>query len=218
MRDDRDEFDRLLDAALDRYGDPGADSGLEQRILSRIVGEEAPAPRRRWLWWAIALPAAGVLLIFVMLFRPGLKRPPSAGSQQTNLHKQPATPSIDAANDRGLRQPSIVRSGGTSLRKSHMRDEVLADASAPLPKLAVFPTPDPPTRHERALAEYVARMPQAELQALAKAQQYEFAFSRVSLHSFSIASVPTLKVEPIPTLPFESPDEVSLGPRTQDEN
>ncbi len=59
---EKDELDSLLDAALVTYADPGPDSGLEQRILARISAENfaasAPAPRRRWLPWGIALAGA----------------------------------------------------------------------------------------------------------------------------------------------------------------
>ena len=41
-----DELDILLDSALTTYADPGPDSGLDQRILTRISTEAAPAPRR----------------------------------------------------------------------------------------------------------------------------------------------------------------------------
>ena len=62
---DHDDLDLLLRSAVSTYGDP--DSGLAQRVLARVSAEVAPAPRRRWLPWAIALPAAACLLLLLVL-------------------------------------------------------------------------------------------------------------------------------------------------------
>lgn len=42
--------------ALGSYADPGPEAELERRVLARIAAEASPR-RRRWLPWAIALPA-----------------------------------------------------------------------------------------------------------------------------------------------------------------
>ena len=168
MPDDRDKLDRLLDSALANYADPGPDSGLEKRILNRVVAEAAPEPRRRWMAWAIALPVAAVVLLFVLLSHPGANRQP--GTPQANVVQRPVAPSIDAAN-RLSGRPSPIRRSETPLHEPHLRRKTLAAKSAPLPKLDVFPTPQPLSPEEQALVNFAARATKSEREALVAAQR-----------------------------------------------
>lgn len=59
---ERDELDRILDAALARYSDCESLAGIEERVLHRV----AQPRRRRWLWWlATAVPVAASLLVIL---------------------------------------------------------------------------------------------------------------------------------------------------------
>jgi hypothetical protein len=217
MHDDRDELDRILDSALTTYADPGADSGLDSRILGRIALQAAPTPRRRWLPWAIALPVAGSLLFFAMLFRPGANHTPSSSTQQAQVTPQPPAAPAQAAHQQAPRAASIGRAAAP-LHKSHPRRIAVAARLTRLPKLDVFPTPQPITPQVQNLAQSVARMSQSQRHALTQSQPQEVPFTVASMHSLSIASIPAPPVESIPTLSFRSPEAIRLGPPVEDEN
>lgn len=226
MPDNRDELDRLVDSALATYADPGPDSdlerrvlnriatetalatyadpgpdsGLEQRILSRIAAEAVRSSRRPWLGWSVALPfAAACLLLFILFSRPRTNHP--AAKPEANVARRPVTPSIETASHPAAHS-TPNRHSETPLGKQRPRLNTLAAKSAPLPKLDVFPTPQPLTSQERALAAYVAHMPLAEQQSLARPRQ-----NPVPLNMASIR-----------TLPMETPDMVFLGPPSEGKN
>jgi hypothetical protein len=217
MHDDRDELDRIVDLALATYADPGADSGLESRILRRIASQGVFVRRRRWLPWAIALPVAASLLFFAMFFRPGANHAPATGPQQAQFTPQsPAVPA-QATRQPAPRAASIGRAAAP-LHKPQLRRIAMAARPTPLPKLDVFPTPQPITPQVQNLAQSVARMSQAQRQVLAQSRRQEVPFTVASMHSLSIASVPAPPVESIPTLSFRSPEAIQLGPPVEAEN
>lgn len=168
MHDDPDELDRLLDSALATYADPGPHSGLEQRILGRISAETASSARCRWLAWAIALPAAAGLLIFVLISHPWINHAPALPKQANVLHRP--TPSIEAAN-RPSSKPAQTRRSKAPLRRQRPRHSALVARSAPLPKLAIFPTPRPLSPQEQALVNFAAHATVPERESLIAAQQ-----------------------------------------------
>ena len=168
MHDNRDEIDLLLDSALATYADPGPDSGLEQRILTRIAADAHAAPRRRWLPWAIALPAAASLLIFILILHPWTNHT-SVLPQQADVSHRPMPP-IEAAN-RSSSPPARTRRSEAPLRRQRPRHRALAIRSAPLPKLDVFPTPQPLSPQERALVNFAAHATKSERESLVTSQQ-----------------------------------------------
>jgi hypothetical protein len=164
-----DELDLLLDSALATYADPGPGSGLEQRILTRISAETAPAPRRRRLWWAIALPAAACLLL-VFLSTPKHPHPPSGRTEQA--HPSQEAPFI--ATHTGSRPAHHLEAPQRSekpTRKTQSEPITLAAKPVPYPKLDVFPTPRPLTHAEQALAVFAARAPEPERESLVETQK-----------------------------------------------
>lgn len=229
MQDERDQLDRALDSALATYADPGPESGLERRILGHIANEAAPAPRPRWLAWAITLAVAAGLLIFAVLAGPRLVHAPSSIPPRTRiLQKPPALGGLagnralsegsgkDGSKHKG-RTESIARaSHPSSDAKMHSRRAVLASKSTPLPKLDVFPTPQPLTRQEQAFALHAARMTLPKRRAIARFQQSVFALTLTSAPRLAVTSIPTLSVASVPTLSL--PDTVLLGPPVAVEN
>jgi len=164
-----DELDLLLESALTTYADPGPDSGLEQRILTRVSAGAATRPRRHWLLWAIALPAAACLLP-LFLSTPKHRYPPSG-------HAAPAHPAQVAplvAAHTGA-QPAYHLEAPQRLakpaRQTQAQPITLAAKPAPYPKLDVFPTPRPLTHAEQALAVFAVRAPEPERESLVKAQE-----------------------------------------------
>lgn len=180
------ELDQLIDAALAGYADPGPE--LARRVLGRIAAEPAPAPRRGWLPWAVALPAAACLLVAILVY-PRLRTAgpqPAPANEAAHLQK----PEVLTAGiaPRPARRREIAQRAKPA---AHNRPSAALEAHAqPLPKLDVFPAPEPLSRQEQALAVFAARTPQPELRALAESEQQE---------------VP-LTVASIQVLPLESPD------------
>lgn len=158
------ELDRLLQSALASYGGP--DEALAERVLARVTAEPERKRLFRWLPWAIAVPLAAALIL-ISLFS---SHPLSKRSNQAHVLPPPS-----AVADRSG-QSSIVRPApepqAKIARVTTRRHSVrIASKVAPLPKLQVFPTPQPLTPAERALAEYAARASQADRQALIETQK-----------------------------------------------
>lgn len=164
---ERDDLNSMLDSALTTYGDPGPDSGLEQRVLTRVAAEAAPLPLRRWLPWAIALPVAACLLILVTS-RPKISHSPDAHSTGVNQASEPAA--ARPVPQLAL-QPAPARRGELAARKSRPQSVAIAAKSAPLPKLDVFPTPQALTPEEQALVAFARQAPASERKALLEAQK-----------------------------------------------
>jgi hypothetical protein len=161
-------FDHLLQSALNTYADPGQDSGLAQRVLAHVAAECAPKQTRRWLPWAFALPVAACLIVLMLV-----------------TVSKPARNITDRTNQAGLKQPKSVDikgDGPSSISASTQRGKALRGMLHPtlaatvertrrLPKLDVFPTPQPLTPAEQELVAYIAHAPETELQSLVDAQK-----------------------------------------------
>lgn len=164
------ELDRLIDAALDTYAAPSPDANLARKVLARLAKEPASRPRLRWLLWVGgALPAAICLLLAVYSGLRIAKRegPPPIPRAQVHEVAQNSVPPLPRATSRIVAAPQIAHAAPPKKRLT------AATAPHPFPRLDVFPTPTPLTPQERALAEYVARMPQAARRALAQSEQEE---------------------------------------------
>ncbi len=205
---DKDELDFQLDAALSSYGDPGPESGLEERVLARLAavasGSRIPAlklpMRRRWLHWALAVPVGAAALL--LWFPPaGLHRgaaPEQSESRKVARNSERSDPTLRAAHsasDAVSAQSLPRRSGPRSRRLSNNgRPELagtVADKTA-LPKLDVFPTPQPLSEEEQALVTVASRTSAPVKRALAEAQS---------------RGTPQVRIAAIHIPPLESPDE-----------
>ena len=173
---DKDDLDRLLDSALATYAEPA--SGLERRVLDALATERtaAPAkskqtafPNRRWMPWAVGLAAAASLLLALSMHYHESYR--DYGSHPTTQARNtaPAQP-----------QRSSTPSGILPNEPTHIALVRTPKVHAPhltpvpqgaLPKLDVFPAPQPLTPQEQALVLFVARAPEEERKAVAEAQQ-----------------------------------------------
>jgi hypothetical protein len=209
---EKDELDRLLDSALASYADPGAGSGLEQRVLSSLAAPGAqgntrsdvaryrrwPARYRRWparyrLWpaWAVAVPVAAALLLWFSIAK--IHHAPAIQNQEAHQANGPQAPAASAPShpDRsgahnltpaGLKplagaKPLIDSQAVTARLKSrpdtgpNRSTATEAVNPEPLPKLDVFPTPQPLTPQEQALVVVAAQTPEPELRALIEAEK-----------------------------------------------
>lgn len=192
-----DDLDHLIDSALSTYGDSGPDSGLEQRVLARVASARAsarvaPAPRRRWLPWAFALPVAACLILsFFFLAGPKTARTPASVAKGVSQPQQ--LPIITAHGE----APPALRSVPVSSNRPipfnpRSRPGNRAMPSGTLPKLDVFPTPQPLTAAEQALVTFAVRAPESERESFIASQKQ----AEAPLHIAAIE---------IP--PLDSPDE-----------
>lgn len=161
------EFDRLLRSALSSYADP--DEALTERVLARVAAEPQRERGLRWLPWAIAVPIAAGLLIFIVFFGSHQSHQPDSHTDQAHVLQPPASPNGDEQHRPSNSAPE--RRTEISRVKAHPHSSQRALETVSLPKLAVFPTPQPLNPAERALAEYAAHAPQVDRQALLEAQK-----------------------------------------------
>jgi len=158
---DRPDFDRLIDVALDTYGN--ADSGLEQRALARISAGRTHAPRRGRMVWAALLTAAACLLLFLVLTRARLMHAPERNARNTSILQQLPKETVHVA-PRALQRRSAL--------PHHVQPEGAAGFVADrLPKRDVFPSPQPLSPGEQVLVDFAARAPKAEREAFVDAQK-----------------------------------------------
>jgi hypothetical protein len=177
---ERDDLDLLLDAALRSYADPGADSGLEQRILRNVAGHAATTARHPWrspLLWAagLSLVAACLLLVFVSAPRPKAVQHTANTQAAVERRPQPDT----AATSR--------RSQTAQLHRKRLAPHSIPQSTA-APKLAVFPTPMPLSAEERELVLLVGAASAEQRKDLVIAQQQGDAPLRIAA-----ISIPSLE-------------------------
>jgi len=190
---DKDELDVLLDSALSTYAEPR--SGLEERVLNGLAegrlappakSRQTPFPVRRWIPLAVGLAVAACLLLVLMVHnstRPREIEARNPASSQPQPHRTIAPPSNTAGEPTHLAFARTVKP-----RAQHSAPV----QQAALPKLDVFPAPQPLTPQEQALVVFVAQAPETERKAVVEAQQQiETPISVAAIH--------------IP--PLESPDK-----------
>jgi hypothetical protein len=167
---DKDELDRMIDAALASYGEAGDEvSERVLRVVERRIAQEHAPRRRRWLPWAAALAAAACVLAFFVA-RPSPRPAQLPGSSARQMQQQ--TPGSTVAE---VKPPAIGKSAKPVERNSAKQGvkfqpgSETAKAEA-LPKLDVFPTPQPLSEDEEALSFFIQRASTAEVKQLLEAQ------------------------------------------------
>ena len=157
-----DRIDTLLDAALAQYGGSEPLHGMEERVLARL---RQPAPQRAWwMWGAAAAAAMAIIAGIVVMTRPAeQKATPVVAQQQA---QPPATMPRQSAPPASA--PQHARSVATHAAS------VQAATAEKLPRLDVFPTPEPPSQQELLLVRYVRGTPPAEVLAQINRKPLEF--------------------------------------------
>jgi hypothetical protein len=166
------QLHELILSSIATYGEPEPNSQLAQRILQRIAAETRPVPPRRWLPWAVALAMGACLIAFFALFQAKPVHAPASVSNQMHIPEQ-------ADDNTGRREIATVapHQSQHERRRTLVRSDLRLHATSllreaqPLPKLDVFPMPQPLTPAERALIQFAERTPVAERKALIEAQQ-----------------------------------------------
>jgi hypothetical protein len=145
MLSDR-ELDQLIDAALPGYSAAEPRSGLEDRILTRSLAEHPRRKRFGWAW-ALAVPVAACLLVFLFIvgrhrsYRSTLEATATTAPATTaaSPRETPATDSFPSPRKRSVRRKESTQTPTTR--------EVL-------PKEEVFPSPSKLTAQEQSLIAY----------------------------------------------------------------
>ncbi len=171
---EKDDLDLLIDSALATYADPGPDSGLEDRVLATLsaVRTEPPTvitPRpRHWLPWTIAIPLAAGLILFWLSISRNKPLPTSEPQQARQSVPAPIVPQLTSSTE--VRRAVPHRH---AVRVTQPASPLQTAQAAPLPKLDVFPTPQPLTAEERALVVVVNQSPLPAREALVEAQSLD---------------------------------------------
>lgn len=169
---EKNELDLLIDSALATYA--GAEDGLEDRILARVAEMQAARRlvRRRMWMLAVAVPVAACLLLLILVphWRAvTLPKENAWGNSTTARSVQPAPApraktTIKESQPGTTRSPIRIASAARSERQKMM-------GHPSLPKLDVFPTPQPLSPEEHALVAFVTQAPDKERRAVVDAQQ-----------------------------------------------
>jgi hypothetical protein len=164
------ELDRILDATLAKYFAAEPLAGVEERVLARLHAEQLRPPRHWWLQWALAGAVAVVAVVTVLAWRstrvphpPAANHPPATIPRPANREAIPALHATD----------EVAAAKHVSMPKAIARSAPASTAVAAYPKLDQFPSPQPLTAQEIALAEYAKNFPK-EARLVAQAQE-EFA-------------------------------------------
>jgi len=156
-----DDLDRALNTALGMYATVEAREGLEQRILANLRSQES-STRSKWWTWGLAAAVLTMIIVAVAWHFNGHTLPPIANHPA--IQQPPANHAVPHRTENTIvRDIAPVRKRVVQ-RTSH-RDSP--------PKLDQFPSPQPLSTEEIALAEYVKKFPN-EAQLVAQAQE-EFA-------------------------------------------
>jgi hypothetical protein len=206
-----DDIDLLLDSALATYADPGPGSGLEERVIAALAAARAETPTKtlsrhwRWLPWAIAVPVAACVILLWIVASTRVVRAPLTLPQQASRSDQPQSPSVRGQEIREMRpsgaidccktnvlprnekQPQILRLRPPRRTPLRMTKESayagINKAPTQLPKLDVFPTPQPLTEQEQALLAFAQQAPAGQVEALSAVQaQDEESFALAASH------------------------------------
>jgi len=156
-------LDRVFDAALAKYAAVEPRIGFEDRILANLRSKNAAPPQTLWRWsWATAA-AAIVIIAGLLAWRssrpshPVIANHPAVENNSGNpVHKVASAPTKPEPS------PSH-RSGPQSSTRPPLA------TSTAYPKLDVFPSPQPLSEAELALAQYVRSFP-SDAKKVAQAQ------------------------------------------------
>jgi len=159
--DHHEQLDHELDAALAKYSAVEPRPGLEGRILANLRAEQARVPGRAWWRWSAVVVAAVIIIAVVAALRPERRHEDNRARQATPT--QNPTQLVANREDHGTAQAVRVPPRATMKHSIH--------PAAPVPpRLDQFPTPQPLSEQELALARYVNEFPQ-DATLIARAQE-----------------------------------------------
>ena len=152
---ERDDLDRLLDAALSAYADP--EPNLAPRIFAHVSAASSARTRRtRWFWTAgLALASAAILLLVLAPWRAPVPQP--APLPQTEARTTPPELPTHAAPPLAQHRVLVSRPHAASI--------------PPAPQQDTFLAPRPLSTEEETLARLVAESSTDQREDLLARQQ-----------------------------------------------
>jgi hypothetical protein len=152
-----DELESVLDAALGKYTGVEPRAGLEERVLANLRAERIlVADHGWWQWrWAVAL-AAIVAVVVALAWKSGKQSPPIVAKSTSVTMQSPVSLGPHVASVDG----DAARLRGHSVRYTARHPLPAQSAAAVIPRLDVFPSPQPLSEQEKIMASYVAEYPE----------------------------------------------------------
>ncbi|HTT19883.1 MAG TPA: hypothetical protein VMG82_13105 [Candidatus Sulfotelmatobacter sp.] len=148
------ELDPLIDAALAKYASVEPREGMEERILANLSCAKTSIGIRTWRNWRVAALIAAVLIVASSLLWQEKKapHPPIVVHRPTPGE----APRAAYAANRNAGPPPQTKLPQRRTNRLRAQREIVA----PVPKLAVFPSPLPLSEQEQILASYIAQYPE----------------------------------------------------------
>lgn len=165
------DLDHLLDAALAKYADATPRDGLEDRILANLrAGQERETMRSWWTWGlaAAAVAAVAVLAVAVSLRFGKTEHPVIADRRLATTPTSTHSPIPEAAPE-NRETTAPLRRVHRTVRRPAQPPNLIADG----PKLDQFPSPQPLSEEERALARYVRSFPKEATLIAQRQEQFD---------------------------------------------
>ena len=166
--EDKDHFlDRVLDKALEEFGNTEPRAGLENRVLTNLRMERKRRATKH-AWWAVGSVVAAAAVIAAVW----LGNAPSLPKVSVKIRPE----SKKSEEVGALKVEQVVRPkrpGRTRNTKVRRQERLLTSrtGAATLPRLGGFPSPRPLSDQEKLLLAYVTRAPKSEINAtLARAK------------------------------------------------
>lgn len=167
-----DAIDRALDAALAKYSGIEPRAGLEERVLAHLHAEPLSPTRPAWLQWGLAGSVVAIVIMAVLIMAVLTWRLSRASHSVVANHppvtiQRPSTPETKTAP-----HAAEVSAAKRTLPRvpAARRAAPAARMLAKYPKLDQFPSAQPLSAEEIALARYVKNFPK-EAQLVAQAQK-----------------------------------------------
>jgi len=165
------ELDRMLDTALAKYAAAEPRPGLEDRVLAHLRAEHTRIPVHAWWRWSVAAVLAVVIVAVALALRSGKSSLPvfaDHSTAQMQGTQEPAKQIVSNGERGGVRSVEPYPARNKTGHHSHPPVEIAIP-----PKLDQFPSPQPLSEQEIALARYAHQFPQ-EATLVARAQvEYE---------------------------------------------
>ncbi len=162
-----DELDQMLGAALAKYAAVEPRAGLEERVLATLRAGQARVPDRAWWRWGMMAAVAAVVVVAVFLAWRAERAP--HGPTHTAVMQHGALQTWTQVTANGAQHGVHPQAAGPA-RKTTRHHALMPVMLAAQPKLDRFPSPQPLSEQEQALARYVSEFPQ-EAALISRAQE-----------------------------------------------
>jgi hypothetical protein len=165
----QDELDRLLDSALAKYSTVEPRSGLEERVLANLQAERKNDPSRvRWQWGLAAVLAAVVVAALSFSWRLETTKDPSVAGHPAVRDSSSRIP------ERQMARHDLNTETPQRFELAHRKTpHPIAPIPVAGPKLDQFPSPQPLSEQELALAKYASAFPEEAILIATAQEEFE---------------------------------------------